>query len=658
MSGVFRGLEVERTLSFGVDDAFIAVDVTIRNGSETAMADVSWMDAFNPEMGLNLVPVSSNTSNDVLDGSIYISGSYSSAVFQDGLTLAIGAPDTEDRAQVAAVSSTIFIRDSRQMLSLGTIDPNGATADDTLAISYDIGSLIAGESTSMRYFFFLGNTEADAKALWDEVNAGTGEGHLAATASASADDALGVATLPFVLHYPEGYANNRVTSSIPIVNTSNQASRVIVMARYEIGQRDQVLYDSLTDDLDGDGNPDGLLAANARMTLPISSPSAYSNGTATNVWTPIAGRSGVRKDTPYALEIRTSSPVGAELNHQDFGVSTGEAFTSATEKTWSFPTVSKGGDSSDFIVFYNNSDEDVKITTAFYPEDGGAPVQLVQDVSARRRAGWNLNSLTDGQLADGTYGVVVSSSQNLIAAVSSYDPDTGAYSSLGTPGLGSKFGAIPEGQFGLNASEEGLAILNATAATAEVQLVFSFSNGSAYRESVSVGHGSRTTLDIAELPGFPVGLPYSISYTSNTEVSMALPTQGFGERAATVFSESGHTLWGFADGFRPSGFTTTVAEYLRVYNPSLESVVVEIELRFVDGSTETFRGSTGARSVSDFNVHDFITGGRLNSDQFYGLTVKTATPVVAYMARSDASAFKTGSFGTLGTPLGLSELLG
>jgi subtilisin family serine protease/subtilisin-like proprotein convertase family protein len=654
--GVFRGLQVERTLSFGIDDNFVAVDVTLTNASGSAKADVAWMDAFNPEMGLNLVPLSSNTTNDVLDGSPYVSASFSNAVFQNGLTMAIGAAQSESRATVAAVDATTFIRDARQLLDLGTVDPNGLNADDVLSISYDLGAILAGESTSMRYFFFLGNTQADAMALYNQVNAGTGQGHLAANASTPANDTLGVATLPFIVHYPEGYANNRATTTIPIVNTSERASRVIVMARYETGVRDQILYDSLTDDLDGDNQPDGLIAPNTRLTLPINSPTSYAAGSATNVASSVGGRLGVRKDAPFALEIRSSEPIAAEMNHQDFGVSTGEAFTSASATAWSFPTVTKGGDSSDFIVFYNDSDQTVKITTALYPDGGGSAILLTQDIGPRRRAGWNLNAQSDTLIPDGTYGVVVSSAQNLVAAVSSYDPVRGAYTSLGTPGLGSRFGATPEGQFGLNATQEGLAILNATATTAEVNLVFSFSNGSAYRESVTVLNGSRTTLDVSQLPGFPAGLPYSISFSSNTEVSLALPSQGFGEFATTSFSDSGHTFWGFADGFRPAGTSANVAEYLRVYNPGIQDVVVEIELRFVDGSTEVFRGSAGARRVAEFNVHDFISGSRLNTDQVYGLTVKTATPVVAYMARSD-TAFSTGSFGTLGTPLGVTSLL-
>ena len=88
----------------------------------------------------------------------------------------------------------------------------------------------------------------------------------------------------------------------------------------------------------------------------------------------------------------------------------------------------------------------------------------------------------------------------------------------------------------------------------------------------------------------------------------------------------------------------------------LEEWVVEIERRCADGRTEVFRKFTRARRVAEFDLHQFITGSRLNSDQRYGFTVKTATPVIAYMARADPT-FQTGSFGTLGTPLGLSQLL-
>ena len=656
VEGVFRGLQIERTFSYSANDAFIAFEVTLTNISGGALSQVAWMEAVNPQMGLNLVPASANTANDVLDGSTYVSGSFQNAVFQNGLTFAIAAPQTETRAIVTAIDSTIFIRDAQQILDIGTIDPNGAISDRVLAIAFDLGALANGESISMRYFFFFGNTEADALALYDQMNAGTGRGHLTQDRNLPADDADGIASLPFVLRYPEGYANDRSTSSIPIINTSNEAIRIIVVARYETGVRDQVLYDSLTDDLDGDGQPDGLIAPNTRITVPLTSPSAYASGSATNVTSSIPSRLGVRKDAPFALEVRAAAPVGASLNHQDFGVSTGEAFTGISVPTWSFASVTKGGDSSDFIVFYNDSDQTVKITTVLHRDGGGAGIILTQNIGPHRRGGWNLNALSGAQLPDGEYGVVVSSPRDIVAAVSSYDPQLGASTALGTPGFGSRFGAIPEGQFGVNASAEKLAILNATAAVANVQLVFAFSNGSAYRQAVTVGAGSRTTLDISTLPGFPSGLPYSISYTSNTEVSMALPAQSFGEWSTTSFIDSGYTYWSFADGFRPAGVNTTVAEYLRIYNPGLEDVVVEIEMRFADGTTEVFRKFTSARRVAEFDLHQFITGSRLNSDQRYGFTIKTATPVIAYMARADPT-FQTGSFGTLGTPLGLSQLL-
>jgi hypothetical protein len=105
-----------------------------------------------------------------------------------------------------------------------------------------------------------------------------------------------------------------------------------------------------------------------------------------------------------------------------------------------------------------------------------------------------------------------------------------------------------------------------------------------------------------------------------------------------------------------------VAEYLRIFNPAVDDQVVEIVFRFTDGSTETFRGVALGRTVAEFDLHDFITPARIAEAAgmglpgvFYGLTVKAASPVVAYMGRSDL--FFQGSFGTLGMPLGVQRAL-
>ena len=64
-----------------------------------------------------------------------------------------------------------------------------------------------------------------------------------------------------------------------------------------------------------------------------------------------------------------------------------------------------------------------------------------------------------------------------------------------------------------------------------------------------------------------------------------------------------------------------------------------------------------ARWVAEFNIEQFISANRRTSDVFFTTTVKGARPIVAYMAHYDPFFVVNGigspSFGTLGTPLGI-----
>ena len=50
-------------------------------------------------------------------------------------------------------------------------------------------------------------------------------------------------------------------------------------------------------------------------------------------------------------------------------------------------------------------------------------------------------------------------------------------------------------------------------------------------------------------------------------------------------------------------------------------------------------------------MHQFVTGARRSSDATYGITIKSAEPIVTYLGRTDPTT--RGTFGTLGTPLGI-----
>jgi hypothetical protein len=200
-----------------------------------------------------------------------------------------------------------------------------------------------------------------------------------------------------------------------------------------------------------------------------------------------------------------------------------------------------------------------------------------------------------------------------------------------------------------------ITVLNATDSPANVTFTFSFDNGSSYRTKTKVAARNRSAIHVEDLAGFQAGRAYAVSYTSDVPVSVATPTLAAGEAEGAAFSGSAWSYWGFAEGFRPAGETGQVTEYLRLYNADASDAVVEIKVNYADGTSEIFRRTARAGRVTQIDVHTLITGDRRLSDQFYGLTVKSSSPIVAYLGRTDE--FLSGAFGSMGTPLGVDELL-
>lgn len=628
--GVFRGIDVSRSISFADDGSYAVFDVRLVNNSGSVQTDVAWMEAFNPQQGLNLVPNSALTDNDIVNDKPFVTASYASTFYPNGLTVGFGAVEDDARALATTISTNnTTIRDPGRLLEVGVDDPNGNSADRLIAMAYDVGIMDVGTATTLRYYMMFGSTTSSVLSMYDTLNAGTGEGLLAKDRAAPALDTSGLPSLPYEFFYPEGYANGRASTFVPIVNPNSEATRVVVIARYETGTRDEVIYDD-------------TIAANSRGGLTITTPEMYDNNTLI-----------VRKDTPYALEIRSELPVGATMSHYDFTGSTGENFTSTTSNQWSFADVRKGGDSRDFIVFQNTTDVALKVTTTFYRANGGQPIEKVYTVAARRRGGWNVNAETD--IPDGNYAVTVTAVAPIVAAVTSFNEGgQGGSGSLGVPSIGSLTGALPQGQYGLNSAKETISILNANNGIASVALTFAFDNGSTYRSDIQIAARSRADIDVSTLVGFPTGRSYAVEYESNVPVSLSSPTEAFGDVLASSFTTQSATYWLFAEGFRPTQ-AGLVSEYLRVYNPNVTDTLMEIEMQYSNGETESYRRTVAAGRVSEFDVHEFVSIARRTTNQFYSIAVKSADGVVAFFGHSDD--FFPGAFGTLGTPFGIRAIV-
>jgi hypothetical protein len=486
------------------------------------------------------------------------------------------------------------------------------------------------------------------------MNDGTGAGHLVATATPSGGNVdiatsnpvgetlqtgtgatISAPTLPYKVYYPEGYSGPGITTIMHLANPSNQTNRIVAIARFETGVRDQVLADV-------------TLGANARTAVTLLTPDTFLAGSA------ILTRNGV----PYSVEIRAEHTVSASFEHNDSNLtagatsSMGEAFTSRVSTTWSFGEITKGSGATDFLSFYNTTSVFTKVTTTLYPASGGAGTPVTFDLPAFSRGGLSIKDLN---IADGTYGAIVQATVNIVASMTSYkSAERTAEGVLGVVGGGTTQAVSPEGQFGLNATAEQVAVLNVGSTAATVIFSFQLANGSSYRTSLSVPANSYRRLDVSTLANFPTGQAYSIFYDSNVPVTVSAPTNAFGGELWGAFADRAFSLWNVGSGFRPAGETQSqVTEYLRIHNPSNTDTVVEITIDY-GGSIgkETFRRTIGSKRVAELNIDDFITGARRSVDSLYSVQVKSAKPVVVYSSHIDRVAGV--AYGSLATPLGLS----
>lgn len=647
VTGTFRdSIAIRRSMSFGLNDSFIAVDVTLTNNGVLPINDAAWVEGFNPQQG---VPSTGDarTINNVDNAT----GRLAWSRLGNGATIGLGA----------AAQSGVFlsfeapggVRDPYQVIN-SPFDPDaagdaGANADLSMAIAFNAGTIEGNSSKSFRYFIFMGATPAAVQSQFALLESGDGTGHLVAQ---PLDPSLTSSDLPYSIYYPEGFASGNNSTFIPIVNGNDEPVRVVVIAHYEGSSAADVLFDSTTD------KPMGHIVANKRDGITITTPELYAAGTSQRVLSQIPGRDGIRKLTPYAIEIRSSLPVGATLSHYDFNISTGEAFTSTLSDVWTFGDGQKALNVQDAVVFYNPNDSLVKVTLTMYRSNGTTIVSQ-RNAEANKRGGWLLRDFP--QLADGeTVGIKVEGEAPIVAALTHFDASKSfGYGTLGTPSLGEVQGVSPEGQFGVGAASEAIGILNAGVAPANVTLTFSFANGSAYRRQVVVPAGVRSTVQVAELPGFPVGQAYSLSYTSSRPVALTLKSESGGEGSGSPFASLASTQWLFSEGFRRVT-NNTVTDYLRLYNPTAVNATVAITINFNNGESETFLRQVSPRAANTFDLHSFITGLRRSQGtvagfgSFFGVRVKSSVPIVAFQGHFDSGL--GGGFGSLGTAIGTTGL--
>ncbi|HLP83353.1 MAG TPA: proprotein convertase P-domain-containing protein, partial [Phycisphaerales bacterium] len=709
----YRGLKIERTLSYAKTDSFIAIDVFVTNTTQSTLTGVSWMEGFNPDPGTALNEGTRNTDNDRSTDGRVVQARYVNNVFTNGLFSALAiSPTSEGTGRALVLPANFTVRDSAQLLAVTATDPNGANSDSQLAVTFDLGNLASGATRTLRYFVFFASSQAQLDGLVTAMNTNTGSGFLTGNTGIVSKETLStgeqVANYPYRLYYPEGFNGANIFSFIPMTNPNNQPVRVVVIQRFEgvvnAANRDRVAAFEYRD-ADNNGSVERVLdveiAPLARRGVDINRPETFAAGVY-----PDADSSQIpadQRNRAYSLEIRSTLPIAATFSYYDLAqissgpVAVGESFTPVTSANWSFANVQKSDPGvqsgapvvNSYILFQNPGAVAVRAEIRLFNTDNNRVYRVIRDVPAFGRAGIYMSEfqladdLTDtaeiyASIPNGVYGVSVVADGPIVAAQTTFDPSKRqATGTIGSDNLGSTSGIIPEGQFGQRNNSETIGILNPTNTATTVALTFAFQNGSSLRQEVTVPANAHRTFAVSSIPNFPTAQPYGVRYSATVPVSvnMNAPVSqsgtSFSDALSVTDASKAYTYWGFGEGFRPgdnADFNASLpgiqrhpglTESLRLYNPQATPVTIEITLNFdaVGGAgSETFRRTLPARLVSDFNLDQFIQGNRRQTNQSFGIFIKAPQPIVASMNHIDL--LFPGGFATLGTPLGIVASVG
>jgi len=439
--------------------------------------------------------------------------------------------------------------------------------------------------------------------------------------------------LTHYLYYPEGFSGATIDEFIPMVNPNDFDVEYTIIARYEVGERDQVLAT-------------GVIKAKSRGGITVSTKSGENPH-------------NVRIGVPYAIEIQSTGQLGATLSHYDFGVTTGENFTERTSNTWFFSEAHRNVDQfRDFLVVYNPNDVDTNVTFTLLYEDGSVTT-FTRTVAALRRGG--VNFTTDGSVTkDGVFAIKVDSSLPIVAALSSFDIiSQRGYGLLGNPDGGSTEGVVPTITTG-SGVESFVSIFNPGVSTATVTLRGTYQRADLpdLVRVISIGAGSRFSASLAELGLVPSQIA-GLRYTSTAPVVFTAVQYRSGDGDATTTPTHAFTTALIGDAFvNPAVAGITYVEELALYNPAGIDVNVTITFLFDDGSVGQFINPGTGGSTINIGPDSFAF---IRIDQqpailnrpglaFFSILIEAPTPIAGIFNHYDF--FLDGGWGTAPAPVG------
>lgn len=368
------------------------------------------------------------------------------------------------------------------------------------------------------------------------------------------------------LYYPEGFANGHIVETVSIFNPGMATVEFELWARYETGQRDQLIRSGTINP----GEWAGVLVSDPADPAAIA----------------------VRPDAPFSFVLRSDGELNAMLQHDDFGASAAESFVAFGSTSWSLPSVAKLPGVRDFIVAYNPNPVAVTVLIEFY-SDSGLAFSLSGTIEPYRRGGWNIAKLAG--LPQGNFGVRVESSADIVLGHSHYDlNDLVAAINIATFDRGSLAGALlsPERSgahpFMLPATLTLVAVFNPGETDAHVTLNYIVRDGGSLPAPTDLlvpAHGRRwVTLDQLGLASRDV----SIIWESDVRVSAAAFSRGMSTYVVSPSTRVAATEWFFAAAFVDRVNASVMdTEDVLAFNPTDHDIEVKFTFVFRNGSSAT-----------------------------------------------------------------------
>ena len=437
------------------------------------------------------------------------------------------------------------------------------------------------------------------------------------------------------MYYPDGFANSAITETVSITNAGMATVQYELWARYETGQRDQLIRS-------------GSVAAGGWEDVAISDPAAP---------TAIA----VRPNTPFSFVLKSDGQLTASLRHDDFGGSAGESFIPLASTDWSLANVTRDNATRDFIVVYNTSSGVVQVQLEFW-KDSTLAFSLSTNLDAFRRGGWNINRLTD--LPRGEYSVRIQSSDNIVVGHSHFDLIRHISSiNIATFNRGALAGTILSGSFderdqsGCGSNEDTLvAVFNPGDTEANVTLNYIVRDGSGFHPSpteLTIPAKGRKWVSMKQL-GF-IDHDVSIVWESDVRVAVVSYSQRASTFVATPSATVAATEWTFASGFIDRVHASIMnTEDVLAFNPTDHDIDVTFTYTFRNGSTSTVTRTIGAFGVADVDTDMPVQ--HIGAGHPFSLKVEATGPIVTSLEHWNHRR-TSGQIAPQGTPGGTISVL-